>query len=77
MSSSKVSACIHQANAKIYCLTGSEPRILEGHTGIITCVVVCPFTSHVLTGSVDTTVRVWDVETGDEVRHRFTGNALQ
>jgi hypothetical protein len=41
---------VWQPNAKIYALSGQEPKMLEGHTGVITCIITCPRTNRVFTG---------------------------
>ena len=41
---------------------------LKGHRGDVTSVAFTPDGRHVLSGSRDKLVKVWDVETGAEVR---------
>jgi WD40 repeat protein len=48
--------------------------LLTGHEDRVECVAVTSDGRYVLSGSDDTTVRVWDLATGQEVR-RFTGHA--
>jgi WD40 repeat protein len=63
--------------------TGSELRQLVGHTGHITNAVFSPDGTQLLTicavsasmGESDTTARLWDVETGQEIR-QFDRSAL-
>jgi len=43
-------------------------RILEGHTNFVRVVVVTPDGKHVISGSDDNTLRVWDIESGEEIR---------
>jgi WD40 repeat protein len=47
---------------------GTEIRRLEGHTGLITGVDFTPDGLHVVSGSVDKTVRLWEVASGKELR---------
>jgi WD40 repeat protein len=47
---------------------GGEGRKLAGHTQNVTSVVFTPDGSHVLSGSIDKTMRLWEVATGREVR---------
>ena len=46
----------------------SELQTFGGHTGIIESVAFSPDGSKVLTGSEDTTAKLWDVATGKELR---------
>ena len=39
-------------------------RVLEGHTGSVKCVAWSADGRHALSGSIDRTVRLWDVKTG-------------
>jgi len=39
-------------------------RVLEGHTGSVTSVAVSPDGKHIITGSEDETVRVWELASG-------------
>jgi len=43
-------------------------RILEGHTDFVRVVVVTPDGKHVISGSDDNTLRVWDIESGKEIQ---------
>ena len=47
---------------------GKELRKLEGHTHAVTSVCAAPDGHHVVSGSLDRSVRVWDVATGRELR---------
>jgi WD40 repeat protein len=48
--------------------TGKEVRSFEGHTDWVTTVAITPDGKRALSGSNDTTVRVWDLETGMELK---------
>src|SRR5262249_12445895 len=52
-----------------------EIRRLEGHSGPVNAVAFLPDGRHALSGSWDGTLRLWDVETGAEVR-RFEGQQI-
>jgi WD40 repeat protein len=47
---------------------------LEGHSGHVTSMVFSPDGSRVASGSVDTTVRVWDAQTG-QCQHTLEGHS--
>ena len=47
-------------------------RMFSGHSGVVNAVAFAPDGKTMVTGSADTTVRLWDVATGAEIR-RFTG----
>ncbi|MBA2227511.1 WD40 repeat domain-containing protein [Thermogemmata fonticola] len=53
--------------------TNQEVRRFEGHIGGITSVAFSPDGRSALSGSLDTTLRLWDVSTGKEIR-QFTGH---
>ncbi len=52
--------------------TGKDVRLFQGHTAEIVSMAFSPDSRYALTGSYDTTVRLWDVSTGQELQ-RFTG----
>lgn len=45
-----------------------EPRVLSGHTGVVMKVVFSSDSSQLLTASMDKTVRLWDVASGQTIR---------
>jgi serine/threonine protein kinase len=47
-------------------------QVFKGHTGTVNTVAFSPDGSHVLSGSDDKTLRLWDIATGQEIR-RFEG----
>jgi WD40 repeat protein len=57
-----------KAREKQPILTLSEPRRLTGHTGSVCCVAFTPDGALALSGGWDKTLRVWDVETGEQLR---------
>jgi division protein 1 len=58
--------------------TGQAHRTLQGHTAPVTCVQFDEH--HIVSGSVDRSVRIWDVRTGgvfDTLRYDAPVTALQ
>ena len=56
-------------NARIWDLTsGRILHDLVGHNGIVTCSKFSPDGNRVVTGGTDATVRIWDVETGNQLQ---------
>ncbi len=49
-------------------ITHEVRRFEGGHAAAITCVAVSADGHRLLSGSVDTTLRLWDIETGEEIR---------
>ncbi|RCI02428.1 hypothetical protein CU098_011188 [Rhizopus stolonifer] len=43
-------------------------KVLSGHTDGVMCVQVCDSSNILMTGSYDTTVRIWHLETGELIR---------
>jgi WD40 repeat protein len=54
-------------------VTGSQHRVMKGHTSLVTCVAFSPDGTIVASSSDDCTLRIWDVGTGDE-RVMMTGH---
>ena len=48
-------------------LTGTELQQLNGHTGYVTSVAFSPDGIHIISGSWDKSVQVWDASTGAEL----------
>ncbi|NIA12173.1 MAG: TIR domain-containing protein, partial [Nitrospiraceae bacterium] len=48
-------------------------RILEGHTSWVSAVAVTPDGKHAISGSLDSTLRVWDLDSGEEMQ-RLVGH---
>jgi WD40 repeat protein len=47
---------------------GQLIRILEGHTDSVYAVAVTPDGKHAISGSWDNTLRIWDIESGEEIQ---------
>jgi WD40 repeat protein len=56
--------------------TGQCQHTPEGHSAIVTSVVVSPDGSRMASGSDDRTVRMWDVQTG-QCQHALEGHSGQ
>ena len=52
----------------------APPLKWTGHTGGINCLCYSPHGSHVVTGSFDATIRIWDAETGVVVGGALKGH---
>jgi hypothetical protein len=50
-----------------YLATGEAKTTLQGHTAWVLAVAVTPDGRHVVSGSADTTLRVWDLKDGKEI----------
>jgi WD40 repeat protein len=48
-------------------------RILKGHTGGVNSVAFSPDGAHIVSGSSDKTIRIWDAATGKVVAGPFEG----
>ena len=51
------------------CRQGTETLTLKGHTGPVTSVAFSPDGKRIVSGSQDTTMKVWDADTGTEIAH--------
>ncbi len=58
---------------KVWSTTGGLLRVLKGHDGAITALAFSPDGTKLVSGSQDTTVMLWDVETGN-AEDAFAGN---
>jgi len=47
---------------------GTLIRTLEGHTSSVSAVAVTPDGKHAISGSLDNTIRVWDIGSGEEIQ---------
>jgi len=47
---------------------------LEGHTGPLLSVIYSPNGQHILSASIDTTIRIWDARTGAAVGEPLRGH---
>jgi len=50
------------------CLVDEQECTLTGHSGSVSSVAYSPDGKHIASGSGDRTVKVWDSQTGKEVR---------
>jgi WD40 repeat protein/class 3 adenylate cyclase len=48
--------------------SGQEEQIFTGHTDVVGALALSPDGKYVLSASLDKTVRLWDIETGEEIR---------
>ena len=53
---------------KVWDVVSGEVRIFEGHTSYIVAVAVFPDGSKIATGDNDRNVKIWDIESGRELR---------
>ena len=53
------------------CLVHEQECTLTGHSGSVWSVAYSPDGKHIVSGSWDSTVKVWNVATGKEVRTVF------
>jgi len=56
------------------CLVHEQECTLTGHSSRVTSVAYSPDGKHIASGSSDSTVKVWDAATGEEVSHRVCIN---
>ena len=52
----------------------APPLEWVGHTSIVRCLSCSPNGSHIVTGSGDSTLRIWDAETGTTVGEPLKGH---
>jgi hypothetical protein len=52
----------------VVAVRGEEVLKLEGHTGVVNAVAVSDDGTYIVSGSADNTVRIWDMETGDQLQ---------
>jgi len=50
-------------------------NVLEGHADVILSVAFSPDGKSIVSGSYDTTIRVWDAETGEAISGPFKGHS--
>jgi WD40 repeat protein len=55
-------------------LSWPAPQEWFGHTGAVLCTSYSPNGIHVVTGSSDSTIRIWDAETGAVVGEPLVGH---
>ncbi len=53
-----------------------KPALLRGHTKEITCLAISPRGTYALSGSLDMTVRYWDLEQNKEIRSLLHGDRV-
>ncbi|KAG6327598.1 hypothetical protein ID866_11491 [Astraeus odoratus] len=48
---------------------------LEGHTALVISIAFLSYGKLIISGSLDGTIRVWDIETGQQIGDPFVGHA--
>ncbi len=68
-------SCVIAGMSLTSAFAAEKPEIFVqmGHTKQVTSVAFSPDGKHALSGSVDNTLKLWDIATGKEVR-TFSGN---
>ena len=56
------------ADADVRGLVHEQECTLTGHSGDVTSVAYSPDGKHIVSGSRDGTVKIWDAQSGEEVR---------
>ena len=49
--------------------SGKQLRVLRGHTAMVNCLAFSPYSRLLASGSNDKTVRIWDMETGEQIQN--------
>ena len=57
--------------------TAQEQNLLSGHESTVFSVAFSPNGQHIVSGSADKTVRIWDAETGEQISQHLQGRFLQ
>ena len=52
-----------------------EDAVIKGHIGSVVSVAFSPDGKRIVSGSLDNTIRVWDIITGNQIGEPFTGHA--
>jgi WD40 repeat protein len=52
-------------------LVHEQERTLRGHSGLVRSLAYSPDGKHIVSGSYDSTVKVWNAATGKQVRTVF------
>jgi len=60
-----------------YSLNGERLGTFDGHTGSVWCIDVNWETTHIMTGAADTTLRLWDCETGTQLAKTDTKSSVR
>jgi WD40 repeat protein len=66
----KLGIQVKKIDSPFSCLKGQaqqKPQSGQGHTGLVSAVAVTPDGRHVVSGSHDNTLRVWDLKDGKEI----------
>ncbi|TFK74124.1 WD40 repeat-like protein [Pluteus cervinus] len=53
----------------------SDVMVLEGHNGVVCCVALSPTGRHIVSGSGDNTIRIWDASAGQPVMNPLKGHS--
>jgi WD40 repeat protein len=69
----RIVSAISSHRVKIWSIYNQEFYIFSGHTRQIVSIAISPNNAYVITGSLDNTVNIWDMYTG-ELNHRCVGH---